>query len=570
MRYKFDVEILNQNPFQVQLDTYEYSYREYDEFVSVPDSLGEKLQFELTDYYRGNFFTFSGLYPDLRGPGGGGYSASSFVGNYDDFRRIDTIGGGKDFSMYFDKNILDSVPGSIEKISSDIKFIVESALKNSTPNKNEVYIDTIFTRDNKKRAEPNQIRIKKVNNVDKEEQNPNYTPNGKTYSIPSTPDFELRASRDISTDPSSIGVYYISYLVKEIVPTPKKEETIQDQKHDENAPVTVSEESKISSYVFNVEKVKTFSNSNFGDLVIVESKLAEESSSEIVEDFVFSGEDDDELLDDEFRESEFVGSEEELISFSDDEGVNLDVDLINSIKGNDPENPDSSLVTDNYKYPISKDVDANIKVIIKVAKQSGLTNKFAIAAMLAISKKESGIVPQSEGSYAKTSAERIKKIFKKFRKFSDSEVDRIKKNAQEFFDIIYGDKYGNGSKEGFKYRGRGLNQITFKGNYESYKKRSGYDIIKDPDLLNTIDVAAKCLVEYFKNNFNKAPNDIKSRYNFTDINSFKNLNDATGAFYHANAGWGKPYSEIVADSTGGRAKAFKYVGNLYETYKDQM
>jgi hypothetical protein len=310
MRYKFDVEILNQNPFQVQLDTYQYSYREYDEFVSVPDSLGEKLGFELRDYYRGNFFTFSGLYPDLRGPGGGGYSASSFVGNYNDFRTVDTIGGGKDFSMYFDKNILDSIPGSIEKISSDIKFIIESAFKNSTPNKNEVYIDTIFTRDNKKRAESNQIRIKKVNGVDKEEQNPNYTPNGKTYSIPSTPDFELRASRDISTDPSSIGVYYISYIIKEIVPTPKKEETIQDQKQDENAPVKVSEESKISSYVFNVEKVKTFSNSNFGDLVIVESKLAEESSSEIVEDFVFSGEDDDELLDDEFREDIFVGDEE--------------------------------------------------------------------------------------------------------------------------------------------------------------------------------------------------------------------------------------------------------------------
>jgi predicted chitinase len=565
MRYQFDVEILNQNPFQVQLDTYEYSYREYDEFVSVPDSLGEKIGFELEDYYEGNFFTFSGLYPDLRGPGGGGYSASSFVGNYSDFRTVDKIGGGKDFSMYFDKNILDNVPGSIEKISSDIKFIIESAFKNSTPNKNEVYIDTIFTRDNTKIAESNQIRIKKVNGVDKEEQNPNYTPNGKTYSIPITPDFELRGSKETSNN-----TYYITYLIKEIVPTPKKEETIQDPKQDENTPVTVSEESKINSYVFNVEKVKTFSNSNFGDLVIVESKLAEESSSEIVEDFVFSGEDDDELLDDEFRESEFVGSEEELISFSDEDGVNLNIDLINSIKGNDPENPDSSLATDNYKYPISKDVDANIKVIIKVAKQSGLTNKFAIAAMLAISKKESGIVPQSEGSYAKTSAERIKKIFKKFRKFSDSEVDRIKKNAQEFFDIVYGGMYKNGPDEGFKYRGRGLNQITFKGNYESYKKRSGYDIIKDPDLLNTIDVAAKCLVEYFKNEVGKANNDNKSRYNFTDINSFKNLNDATGAFYHANAGWGKPYSEIVADSTGGRAKAFKYVGNLYETYKDQM
>ncbi len=190
--------------------------------------------------------------------------------------------------------------------------------------------------------------------------------------------------------------------------------------------------------------------------------------------------------------------------------------------------------------------------------------------MLAISKKESGLVPKSESSYAKTAAARIKKVFSAFRKYSDSEVDTIKKKPQEFFDIIYGGKYGNAKNEGYKYRGRGLNQITFKGNYDKYKDLSGYDIIKDPDLLNTVDVAAKCLVEYFKSNFRKAPDSIKSKYNFSNINSFKNLEDATGAFYHANAGWGKSYSEVVADSTGGRKKAFGYVGNLYETYKNQM
>jgi hypothetical protein len=149
-------------------------------------------------------------------------------------------------------------------------------------------------------------------------------------------------------------------------------------------------------------------------------------------------------------------------------------------------------------------------------------------------------------------------------------VDVIKKDAKKFFDIIYGGKYGNGKDEGFKYRGRGLNQITFKGNYQKYKTLSGYDIIKDPDLLNTVEVAAKCLVEFFKSNFNSAPKSIKNSYNFTNINSFTNLKDATGAFYHANAGWGKSYSEVVADSTGGRKKAFSYVGNLYETYKNQM
>jgi hypothetical protein len=186
--------------------------------------------------------------------------------------------------------------------------------------------------------------------------------------------------------------------------------------------------------------------------------------------------------------------------------------------------------------------------------------------MLAICKKESGFIPQSEGSYSGTSTTRIKSIFSKFKNYSDYEVDRIKNKNKEFFDIIYGEKYGNKKDEGYKYRGRGLNQITFKSNYTKYKALSGYDIVVDPDLLNTIDVASKCLVEYFKSNIKAAPTKMEYKYNFTDINSFKNLDDAMGAFYHANAGWGKDYSEIVADSTGGRKKAFKYVGPIYNTY----
>ena len=276
----------------------------------------------------------------------------------------------------------------------------------------------------------------------------------------------------------------------------------------------------------------------------------------------------DELLelDSEYTDENFAGAEEDLV-FVDAVSGEISQESSNNIKGYDPENPDDSLSTDNgSKYPISKDQDKNIKAVIKIAKDSGITNGYSIAAMLAICKKESGLVPKGEASYSGTGSSRIKSIFSKFKKYTDSEVDKIKKDAKKFFDIIYGGKYDNGADEGYKYRGRGFNQITFKGNYKKYKRLSGYDIISDPDLLNTVDVAAKCLVEYFKSNFSDASKNIKSKYNFTDINSFKSLKDATGAFYHANAGFGKSYSEIVADSTGGRAKAFSYVDKLYNDY----
>ena len=314
-------------------------------------------------------------------------------------------------------------------------------------------------------------------------------------------------------------------------------------------------------FLFNTETPnRLIGNSNIGEVAIVgKGEIYENTNNAEIEE---------DVLDSEYTENTFNSEEEQaLILQQSDEFVVVNSESTNNIKGYDPENPDDSLSTNtDSKYPISKNTDGNIKKIMKVAKESGITNKYAIAAMLAICKKESGFIPQNEASYSGTKAANIKKIFSKFRKYSDSEVDTIKKNHKQFFDIIYGGRYGNGASEGFKYRGRGLNQITFKGNYEAYKKLSGYDIINDPDLLNTIDVAAKCLVEYFKSNFKQAGSAMKSKYNFTNINSFEKLDDAMGAFYHANAGFGTSYGTIIADATGGRAKAFKYVGPIYNTY----
>lgn len=307
--------------------------------------------------------------------------------------------------------------------------------------------------------------------------------------------------------------------------------------------------------VFNTEKEGYLINTEYGEFKLVPQEDL----------FVFGDDDgfnDGDLLQGEL-ESTFAGEEEAAEIFTVE---SVDTEKLNSIKGDDPENPNESLSTNSdSKYPVSKDTDANIKAIIKAAKDGGITNKYAIAAMLAICKKESGFIPRNESSYSGTAASRIKKIFSKFRSYSDSEVDTIKKDHKRFFDIIYGGKYGNSNSEGYKYRGRGFNQLTFKGNYQKYKELTGVDIVYDPDLLNTVPVAAKCLVAYFTRNFSSSSARRKD-YNFTDINSFKNLDDAVGAFYHANAGWGKSVSEVKADSAGGRAKSFKYAGPLYNTY----
>lgn len=274
-------------------------------------------------------------------------------------------------------------------------------------------------------------------------------------------------------------------------------------------------------------------------------------------------------LDSEYSDDNFAGIEEELV-FIDTNGQ-IDTDALNNIKGYNPEDLNDDLSTDSSsKYPISKDKYKNLIMILKIAKESGITNQYSLASILAICQKESGLVPRSEASYSVTDSSRIKSIFSKFKKYSDDDVNKIKKNNKKFFDIIYGNQYGNSSDEGYKYRGRGFNQITFRGNYEAYKDKTGYDIISDPDSLNKVEVASKCMVEFFKSGFKNPGKANKDRYNFTDINSFKNLKDAIGAFYHANAGFGTSFSKIKADATGGRAKAFKYSGYFHDKYHKEI
>jgi predicted chitinase len=385
-------------------------------------------------------------------------------------------------------------------------------------------------------------------------------------------------------------------------PNPKKQETVNpvivDEKVEQYIPIPDIEEVipevipmilppiKLQmDFNFDVRKEKTFiiTSGNNGNLVT----LPDGSTIDIGELTLVKNEDpfdpfiirlltpySDEYLelDEEYTDVKYDGMADEDVFLS-PQG-DIDKEFLDEAKGYDPQNPDEDTlsVDDNYKYPISKDIEKNILIIIQAANDAGIWNGWTIAAMIAVSKKECELVPQNERTYAGTKAKKIKSVFGAMSKYEPAEIDRIKKKPDEFFNIVYGGKNGNGpnktiaESEGYKFRGRGLNQLTFRGNYEMIKKRIGIDIVSDPDKVNTIEVAAKVLVEYMKYKFGKADSGNKAQYNFTDINSFKNIDDATGAVYHANAGFGKSMNKILADVTGGRAKTFKYVGHIYEKY----
>ena len=78
--------------------------------------------------------------------------------------------------------------------------------------------------------------------------------------------------------------------------------------------------------------------------------------------------------------------------------------------------------------------------------------------------------------------------------------------------MVYGGRMGNAADEGYKYRGRGLIQLTGKDNYAKFGKLIGVDLVKNPDLANDPEVAKKLVVAYFKEAQKKGTN-------LADINS---------------------------------------------------
>jgi predicted chitinase len=169
----------------------------------------------------------------------------------------------------------------------------------------------------------------------------------------------------------------------------------------------------------------------------------------------------------------------------------------------------------------------NISLLISQMEQNGITNPYAQIGILSVISKESGFKPKGEVSYSTTSNDRIRKIFgKRVAKYSDEELNDLKKDQQKFFNVVYSKTVGNqGGEDGWIYRGRGFNQLTGKKNYEKWGNSIGMGnkLVENPDLLNKPEVAAKLAVAFLTKNKSSIPN-------------FTSKEDAAEYFADINAG----------------------------------
>lgn len=98
------------------------------------------------------------------------------------------------------------------------------------------------------------------------------------------------------------------------------------------------------------------------------------------------------------------------------------------------------------------------------------------------------------------SAKALRSVFGKY--FKTNEIaEAYARKPEKIANRVYANRMGNGDEEsgdGWKYRGRGLIQLTGKFNYEQFAKDHDIDCVNNPDLLRSPQVALMSACWFWK------------------------------------------------------------------------
>lgn len=204
----------------------------------------------------------------------------------------------------------------------------------------------------------------------------------------------------------------------------------------------------------------------------------------------------------------------------------------------------------SHKYTGTK--ASNIAFLINEMNRQGVSNPYTQIGILAVIGKECGFIPKNENmNYSKERLPEVWSVFSKTGKRVAKGQGQYNWNSlalqyehqpEKLANFVYGGKlHNNRTGDGWKYRGRGFNGITFKSGYETYSSVTGIDLVSNPDRLNDVKVAAEAAVKFLINGMKSlGVNPMK----------FTNQTDATYYATKANAGG----REIKYDETYAKAK----------------
>jgi predicted chitinase len=124
-------------------------------------------------------------------------------------------------------------------------------------------------------------------------------------------------------------------------------------------------------------------------------------------------------------------------------------------------------------------------------------------------------------------------------------------------DAAYGGRLGNSdADDGYKYRGRGVIQLTGKANYAHFGKKIGVDLINNPDLASEPNTAAKLAIAFWQENVKAAGKNGDVRTATLGVNGGLNgLNDRQSKyqFYLKQAQDGKLVPADIAGKTDAKS-----------------
>lgn len=135
-------------------------------------------------------------------------------------------------------------------------------------------------------------------------------------------------------------------------------------------------------------------------------------------------------------------------------------------------------------YPLSKNIERYAEALDKAMQECGIDTAARARAFLAQVGHESAQLNLVEENL-NYSAQALRKVFPKYFR-TPQEASSYAHHPERIANRVYANRMGNGSEEsgdGWKYRGRGLIQITGRDNYVSMSSLMGKDLTVWPDAL---------------------------------------------------------------------------------------
>lgn len=125
----------------------------------------------------------------------------------------------------------------------------------------------------------------------------------------------------------------------------------------------------------------------------------------------------------------------------------------------------------------------------------GIDSKLRVAAFLAQALHESQKFSALEENLFYTNPERLRKVFSTFTSIEDAQ--HYIRDPKKLANRVYANRLGNTEPDdGWRYRGRGIFQITGRENY-SLASMQDFDLVKEPDLVAMPECAVITACSYW-------------------------------------------------------------------------